>query len=522
MLNADAGHCDAPADDPDSRRPKSKEEPTLHTLTQATLANLPSAIPVPRYDRSALRVGIVHFGLGNFHRVHQALYLDRCLHASGAGQWGICGVELIDTPATRAKAAAYKAQDCLYTVTELSPDGTAATRVIGSMIDYLHAPADPDAVLARLSHADTKIVSLTITEGGYNIDEVSGAFNLSAPDVARDLTGGTPRTVFGFIVEALRLRREAGTPPFTVMSCDNLRHNGETARLAVVSYARARDPTLAAFIDNAVAFPNSMVDRIAPQVPEPVRVQLNERSGIDDAVPAMAESFIQWVVEDRFTAGRPRLEDVGVEIRDDVATYEFMKMRILNACHMMLAYPGLLCGYGTVHEALGDARLFRLLDTFVDRDVIPSLEAPAGISLPAYKAAVLDRFSNPAIGDRLLRIAHDGASKIPVFHARTIESLLAGGGDLRREAFFLACFGRYMTGRGDGAAAIEVAEPKLTSEDRALLAGGDPAGLLQTSPFAKLGLASHAAFRTAYLGYAASLDQDGCSRTLDGLLKDGN
>ena len=490
----------------------------MHTLTQATLADIPAAIPVPRYDRAALRVGIVHFGLGNFHRVHQALYVDRCLHAPDAAQWGICGVELIDTPANREKAKAYRAQDCLYSLTERAPGGTDETRVIGSIIDVLHAPAEPEAVLDRLSHPDTRIVSLTITEGGYNIDEVSGAFDLTAPDVASDLRGGAPRTAFGFIVEALRRRQAAGVPPFTVMSCDNLRHNGETARRAVMSFARARDPSLAAYIDEAVAFPNSMVDRIAPQVPEPVRLQLNQRSGIDDAVPAVAESFIQWVVEDRFTAGRPAFETVGVELRGDVATFEFMKMRILNACHMLLAYPGLLCGYDLVHEALGDPRLFRLLDTFVDRDVIPNLEAPAGISLPAYKAAVLERFSNPAIGDRLLRIAHDGASKIPVFHARTIESLLARNGDVRREAFFLACFGRYLAAKDDRGNPIEVAEPKLTPDDRALLEGSDPTALLRTSPFARLGLDDHPGFRGAYLDYAASVAANGCSSTLDGLL----
>ena len=493
----------------------------MNILAQNRLSSLGPAIAVPGYDRAALRVGVVHFGLGNFHRVHQAVYIDRCLHHPGSERWGICGVELLETPAARAKAASYRAQDFLYSVTEFAPDGSAKTRVIGAMIDYLHAPDDPEAVLRRMSHPDTGIVSLTITEGGYNIDEATGAFRLTTPDVAHDLAGGPPRTAFGYIAEALRRRKAAGLPPFTVMSCDNLRHNGETARRAVVSFARARDPALATFIEGEVAFPNSMVDRIAPQVPEPVRLRLNARSGIDDAVPAMGESFTQWVLEDRFTAGRPALETIGVEIRDDVAAFEFLKMRILNACHMMLAYPGLLCGYRQVHQALADPRLFTLLDSFVDRDVIPNLEGPAGVSLPAYKAAVLQRLSNPAIGDQLLRIAHDGAAKIPVFHSRTLEMLLAEGADPSREAFFLACFSRYLAGHDDEGQAIEVNEPRLLPDDWALLAGHDPLALLRTSPFAKLGLAEYPAFAEQYRAFLASLERDGAGKTLKLLLGRG-
>ncbi len=487
-------------------------------LAQNRLSGLAPSIAVPGYDRAALRVGLVHFGLGNFHRMHQAVYIDRCLHHPGQEGWGICGVELIDSPVARAKAEAYRAQDFLYSITEFAPDGSASTRVIGAMIAYLHAPADPEAVLAHLSHPDTRIVSLTVTEGGYNIDEATGTFRLTTEDVVHDLAGGAPRTAFGFMVEALRRRREAGLPPFTILSCDNLRHNGATARLAVVSFAKARDPALADFIEREVAFPNSMVDRIAPQVPEPVRLRLNARSGLDDAVPAMSESFMQWVLEDRFTAGRPPLETVGVEIRDDVAAFEFMKMRILNACHMLLAYPGLLCGYAEVHEALADPRLFKLLDTFVDRDVIPNLEGPAGVSLERYKASVLERFSNPAIGDQLLRIAHDGAAKIPVFHFTTLEMLLAKGADLAREAFFLACFARYLAGRDDRGQAIAVNEPRFSAEDWTLLEGDDPLGLLRTSPFAKLGLAEHAGFAALYRGSVDRLEQDGAAGTLDALL----
>jgi mannitol 2-dehydrogenase len=493
-------------------------ETVLKKLSQLSLGSLDASIAIPKYDRSAVRPGIVHFGLGNFHRVHQGVYVDRCLHRPGNEGWGICGVELIDNPGTQAKAEAYRGQDCLYSVTEYAPDGAASTRVIGAMVEYLHAPADPEAVLARLTNPDTKIVSLTITEGGYNLDETTGVFKVDTPDVAHDLSGGPLRTAFGYIAEALRRRREQGIAPFTVMSCDNLRHNGDTARKAIVSFARAKDAALADWIDTNVDFPNSMVDRIAPQVPPAVRDRLNQRSGIDDAVPALGETFIQWVLEDDFRGGRPPFDEVGVELRNDVPAFEFMKGRMLNASHILLAMPGIMLGYRIVHEALGDTRLYRLLETFLDRDAIPRIEGPKGVSLEAYKKAVLERFSNPAINDQLLRIAFDTTAKIPVFHSRTIEMLLKDGGDLRREAFFLACFGAYLTGKDDKGDAFEVVEPRLTENDWVLLRSGNPVDLLRTSPFEKLGLADHAAFAKAYGGYVASIQATSVGQTLEALL----
>jgi len=487
-------------------------------LSQDNLARLGADIAIPHYDRSALRCGIVHFGLGNFHRVHQAVYVDRCLHAPGVKDWGICGVELIDSPATRAKGEAYKSQDCLYSVTEFEPDGRAATRIIGAMIDYIHAPADPEALLRRLANPDTKIVSLTITEGGYNLDETTGQFKLDTPDVAHDLAGGPLRTAFGFIVEALRRRKEASTGPFTVMSCDNLRHNGDTARKAIVPFARARDPELAAWIDANVAFPNSMVDRIAPQVLPETRDRLNARSGIEDAVPALGETFSQWVIEDLFSAGRPALETVGVELRSDVATFEFMKGRMLNASHVMLTYPALLCGYRIVHEAMGDQRLAKLLRSFLDNDVIPRLQGPPGVSLQAYRDAVLERFENPAINDQLLRIAFDGAAKFPVFHSRTLALLLEDRGDVEREAFLLACYARYLHGRDDKGQTFDVVEPRLTEADWNLVRGSDPLGLLRTSPFESLGLFNNAGFVAAYTRFAAAIAATSASQALDDLL----
>lgn len=489
-------------------------------LSSKTLAQVGPGVAVPGYDRTALRPGIVHIGVGNFHRVHQAVAVEDCLHLPDHEGWGICGVGLGDGEAARAKAAAFAGQDGLYTVTTCWPDGRVSARVVGAMIEYLHAPADPEVVLRRLVAPDTRIVSLTVTEGAYNIDEATALFVLDTPDVVHDLSGKPPRTAFGFIVEALSRRRTSGLPPFTVLSCDNLRHNGDTTRLAVTSFARARDAGLADWIEARVTFPNSMVDRIAPRVAAADRERLNTQSGVADAMPAFCEDFTQWVVEDRFCAARPALERAGVTFRDDVGVFEAVKGRLLNASHMLLSYPAILCGFRQVHEALREPLLVELLETFMDRDVIPSVQGPEGVSLQGYKAKIIERFSNPAIGDQLLRIAHDGASKLPVFHSKTIAMLIEAGGDLRREAFLLACFGRYFRGIDDLGASFEVLEPQLSASDRALACGPDPLDLLRITPFRGLGLDGHPPFLRWFSRWTTGLRTDGTVATLQAMLRE--
>ena len=484
------------------------------SLSNANLSRLGANVLVPRYDRSAVTEGIAHIGVGNFHRAHLAVYVDRCLHAPDQHMWGICGIGLSDTSAARSKASAFHQQDGLYTVTEFAPDGRSTARVVGAMLRYLHAPVDPAAVLETLASPNIKIVSLTITEGGYNIDEATGAFLVDQPDVAHDLGGGPPRTAFGFIVEALRRRRLAGDPAFAVVSCDNLRHNGDTARRAIVAFARARDPELAQWIDREVPFPNSMVDRIAPKVTDADRQRLNASSGVDDRLPVSGESFIQWVIEDRFPAGRPRFEHVGVELRDDVALFETVKGRLLNASHMLMSYPSILCGYRLVHEAMQDRRIAELIDQFIEHDAIPLLEGPPGLSLTAYKKTVLERFSNPAVGDQLLRIAHDGAAKIPVFHTKTLQALVAEGKELGRVACFLACFARYLTGRDDAGRVFEVHEPNISPSDHERLRDADELGLTRIAAFRALQLDQHPRFVEAYLDSTRTIARDGTARAL--------
>lgn len=390
--------------------------------------------------------------------------------------------------------------------------------MIGSIVEYRFAPADPGAVLARLSDPAIRIVSMTITEGGYNMDEATRRFRLDAPDIARDLADpGAPRTVFGFIAEALARRRAQGTPPFTVLSCDNLRHNGEVARRAVLSFAGARDPGLADWIDSEVAFPSCMVDRITPAVtPEDVR-RLNGLTGVEDEVPVFAEDFIQWVVEDRFCNGRPRLEEAGVRFTSDVAAYEQIKLRMLNASHVMLSYPGLLGGYRHVHEAMADRRIVGLLRTFLDRDVIPLLEPPPGMELGRYRDSVLERFANPAINDQIRRLASDSGSKIPVFLGDTIRECLDRGRDHRRLAFMLAAFARYLEGVDDRGATFVPQEPHLAAADMALAGDPDPAAPLRMKALRGLGLEGAEAFVRSFTHCRAMIARDGVLGALEAL-----
>lgn len=492
-------------------------------LNEATLANLPERIERPSYDRRAITPGIAHFSVGNFHRAHQAVYLDRCLALPGQEGWGICGIGIVDSEPERAKAGSFARQDGLYTLSRFPPRGEPASTVIGSIVEYLFAPADPAAVLTRLGDPAIRIVSMTITEGGYNIDETTGRFRLDVPDVAHDLANPeAPRTVFGFITAALARRRAHGVPPFTVLSCDNLRHNGDVVRHAVLSFAGARDPGLAGWIDANVTFPNCMVDRITPAVtPGDVR-RLNDLTGVDDEMPVFAEDFIQWVVEDRFCDDRPRLEAAGVQFTGDVRAYEQIKLRMLNASHIMLSYPGLLGGYRLVHEAMADRRILGMLRAFLDRDVIPLLDPPSGMELGRYRDSVFERFSNPAIHDQLLRLTSDSGSKIPVFLGDTIRACLDRGSDHRRLAFVLAAFTRYLAGVDDKGVGFVPQEPHLTAADLALVNDPDPAAPLRIKALQGLGLEASRAFVGSFTRYRAMISRKGTLGTLEALDMDGD
>jgi mannitol 2-dehydrogenase len=487
------------------------------TLDAAALPALAGSVPVPTYDRSQVRAGIVHLGVGAFHRSHQALYVDRLLEQGAAREWGICGVGVL--PSDRAMAEAMAAQDCLYTLVVKHADGTFEPRVVGSIVEYLLAPDDPEAVVEKLAAETTRIVSLTVTEGGYNFSAVTGEFDADDPDVVSDLQPGAAlRTTFGLVTEALVRRRERGLAPFTVVSCDNIQHNGDVARRSFAAFARLRDPALGEWVAAEVPFPNSMVDRITPATTDDDRAEVARRFGIEDRWPVVCEPFTQWVLEDRFALGRPPLEDAGVQIVEDVEPYERMKLRLLNSGHQALAYLGSLVGYRLVHEAAQDPLFRRLLLDYMVEEATPTLLPVPGIDLDAYRHELIERFANPAIRDTLARLAFDGSERLPKWLLPVVRDNLAAGGEVRRSAAVVAGWARYSEGVDDEGRPLEINDrrkDRLAADARRQRE--DPLAFIADRELFG-DLVDDERFTTPYLATLASLHERGARATLEELV----
>ncbi len=416
-------------------------EPEQFRLSNENLPRVNASVPTPAYDRRTLRQPIVHMGVGGFHRAHQAVYLDDLLHLPDEPRWGECGLGVL--PSDDRMRDALLGQDCLYTVVERSAAGETA-RVIGSIAGYLYAPGDPEGAIEKLAAAETRIVSLTITEGGYFLDEGTGRFNPDHPEIRRDLEHpDAPRTSFGYIAAALDRRRLRGLPPFTLMSCDNLQSNGDITRGVLHTFAELRTPALAAWIAEHMSFPNSMVDRITPGTTEADREAVRAHYGFRDDWPVMTEPFLQWVIEDHFSQGRPRWEKVGAQLVPDVAPYETMKIRLLNGSHMAIAYLGALAGFTHVHEIMADPLFLRFVQAFMD-EVTPVVPAIPGTSIPEYKATLVERFANPAIRDQVTRICSEGSAKIPKWLLPSIVELLAEGRPIHLLSLVVASWIHYL------------------------------------------------------------------------------
>lgn len=447
------------------------------SLNQANLTQLSPAVQVPTYNRSAVARSIVHIGVGGFYRAHQAVYLDDLLQQPGNQEWGFVGVGLL--PHDIRMRDAMLSQDCLFTVVERSAEGERP-RVIGSVLDFLYAPDDPNAVIEKMAAPDCRIVSLTITESGYYINQGTGEFDPGHPDIVYELAHpGRPRCSFGYLVAALDRRRRRGLQPFTVMSCDNLQSNGDVTKKMLLAFAALYEPELGTWLAEHGAFPNSMVDRITPATTDEHRALLKEEFALDDAWPVMTEPFKQWVIEDHFPSGRPAWERVGAQMTSDVLPYEKMKLRLLNASHQALCYIGMLLGYELAHEAMADPHIRRLVKAMMDIEVTPLLSAVQGIDLEQYKRTLIERFSNPAIRDQLSRIGTEGSARIPKFVLPSVREQLARGGPIKLLAFTVACWFRYLQGRDDLGRAMPIIDPygdKL--REYALLGGADPRPLL--------------------------------------------
>ncbi|PWC76964.1 mannitol dehydrogenase family protein [Azospirillum sp. TSH64] len=424
-------------------------------LSAAILPDIAARASVPAYDRSALSAGILHFGVGNFHRAHQAVYLDSLFAGGRDHDWAILGAGVM--PSDQRMRDALEPQDWLTTVVEQSGAQSLA-RVTGAMIGMLPV-GDSDAIIAKLADPAIRIVSLTVTEGGYYID-AAGKFDAGHPAIRADIAlPSRPTTVFGLIVAGLARRRGDGTVPFTVMSCDNIPHNGVVTRNAVLGIAREIDVDLAAWIENSVAFPNGMVDRITPATGEQERETLDRDFGIADNWPVFCEDFTQWVLEDRFSAGRPALEAVGVQFVPDVTPFETMKIRILNGGHAVIAYPAGLLGITYAHEAMETPLIRSFLQKIEREEIIPTVPPVPGTDLHSYFGIIERRFVNPKIKDTIRRLCLDGSNRQPKFIVPSIADRLKAGAGIEGLALESALWCRYCFGTTDDGQPIEPNDP---------------------------------------------------------------
>jgi mannitol 2-dehydrogenase len=494
----------------------------MTALSADDLEEIGSRIAVPSYDRRQVRSGIVHLGVGGFHRAHQAMYVDALIEAQGtdgdAGSWGITGVGLLAQD--EAMAEAMRAQDCLYTLVVKQADGSLEPRVIGSIVDYLFAPESGEAVLDRLADPATRIVSLTVTEGGYHVNQATGDFDDSDPDVRADIERlrrgeGLPTTAFGFITAALSRRRREGTEPFTVMSCDNIQRNGTVARDMIGAFATLCDDELGSWVREHVAFPSSMVDRITPGTTDDDRDLLSREFDVQDRWPVVCESFAQWALEDDFPLGRPALEEVGVQVVDDVEPYELMKLRLLNASHQALCYLGYLSGYRYAHEAAQDELFADFLLAYMDREATPTLEEVPGVDLTAYKRELVERFANPEIRDTLARLCAHSSDRIPKWLVPVVSRNLETDGEVRLSALVVAAWARYAEGVDESGDSIEVVDRRKDAlTERAERQAEDPLAFLEDRDLFD-DLHEQSAFTEPYREALRSLHEDGARSTLE-------
>jgi fructuronate reductase len=449
----------------------------MRTLSLATLADVPAAIARPGYDLRSIGIGIVHLGIGAFHRAQTAVFSDDAL-ALDQGNWGICGVSLRSADVRDRLSP----QDGIYTAVEKSPAGIRR-RIIGSVREVLFLGDQREQVETRLAAAETRIVSLTITEKGYCHDPATGKLNFRHPDVVHDLAHSKqPQSAVGLIVAALDARRRSQGGALTVLCCDNLPHNGTLVRGLVLAFAEARDPVLARWIEEHASFPSTMVDRIVPATTDADIADNDTALGMHDAAPVMHEPFKQWAIEDHFVAGRPRWEKAGAELVDDVAPFEAMKLRLLNGSHSAFAYLGFLAGHAFIYQVAAQPDFVAFMRRLMADEVVPTLTVPRGVDVGAYQQALITRFGNPALPHRTQQIAMDGSQKLPQRLLGTVRDNLNAGRHIDMLALAVAGWMRYVSGRDEAGNAIKVSDP-LADEfariaaDSGVHDGGEPAAL---------------------------------------------
>ncbi|MEM8655797.1 MAG: mannitol dehydrogenase family protein [Pseudomonadota bacterium] len=488
-------------------------------LSDAALTTLPRSTLRPTYDRTHLTPGIVHIGVGNFHRGHQAWYLHRLMEMGLAHDWAIIGAGVRAGDAVMREKLL--AQDCLTTLIELDPKGSSA-EVIGSMIDFLPVEPDNAALVAQMSSPDIRIVALTVTEGGYYVDAKTGGLDLSHPDIQHDVAHpDTPGTAFGAMVAALAQRKAAGMGPFTSQSCDNLQGNGDILRRVIVSLARATDAELANWIEKNATFPNSMVDCIVPAT-GPNEIALAAQFGIADAAPVTHENFRQWVIEDAFCAGRPDWDKVGATFTDQVHAYEAMKIRMLNAGHQVLANAGELLALPTIADCMshpGIRAFFRKVQT---QEIAPYVAPVPEFSPAEYVDLIESRFSNPEIRDTTRRVAFDGSSRHTGFVLPILRDAIAAGGTVAGLSLVEALWARMCAGTREDGSAIDANDPHWdTLVAAALTARDKPQAWLDQSQYYQE-LADAPAFTEAFADWLRLIWADGTEAALRAYLGGGS
>ncbi|WP_298782329.1 mannitol dehydrogenase family protein [uncultured Polaribacter sp.] len=424
-------------------------------LNNLNLPQVSRQVSVPLYNRSKIKTGIVHVGIGGFHRAHQAYYTDKLLHDESINDWGICGVALLDFDTKIYETL--KEQDGLYTLIVKELDGSLTKRVIGSIVEVLFAPENPLAVIEKMAHPEVKIITLTITEGGYNFNESTGEFNFENPMIIHDLVNpSSPKSIFGYLTQALKHRKEKGLKGVSIQSCDNIQGNGHIAKKMITSYIKAAEPNLLSWVEENVSFPNSMVDRITPVTEQKDIDLLLQTSGIDDAWPVVCEPFKQWVIEDDFVAGRPTWETVGAQFVKNVEPYEEMKLMLLNAGHSVLGILGALMGYTTIDEAIGNTNISTFLRIYMGNVVTPILGNLEEVNLKNYKHSLVQRFGNKYMKDQIDRICSQSSAKIPKFILPTIQKQLAVNGPIKSASLILAAWAIYSIGVDEKGSPINI------------------------------------------------------------------
>ncbi|MEJ7669993.1 MAG: mannitol dehydrogenase family protein [Casimicrobiaceae bacterium] len=485
----------------------------MQRLDLAALPHLPPAVARPAYDPERVAVGIVHLGLGAFHRAHQAVYTDSVLARDP--QWGICGVSLKTPRATEA----LRSQQGLYTVATRSEEGVCA-RVVGSVREALFAGTDRAGVIARLANPRIRVITATVTEKGYCHDPATGALNREHPDIAHDLAHPeAPRSAVGMLVTGLSARRHAGAGPVTFVCCDNLPHNGQTVAGIVRAFADAQEPGLTGWMRDNVTFPSTMVDRIVPATQPSDVDDVARILGMRDAAPVVAEAFTQWVIEDRFAAARPSWEEGGAQFVADVAPFETMKLRLLNGSHSTLAYVGFLLGHQFAWQAALDPQLAALVERQMAEEIMPTVKTPPGIDLRHYCAQLMQRFRNPALPHRTQQIAMDGSQKLPQRWLGTVRDRIKAGASCDLLAFSVAAWIRYSSGRDDDGKSIAIADPLAATFARMVHdTNGVPANLadafLGLHQVFGADLSANVAFRDDVRAKVVALFRDGMRASL--------